>query len=101
MESGRSFFLLPNLTATADQRDMEALALRVMEMPLVLQARENAAMRWKTMIGKQGSAETWARFNDQMLEEFAFGSVLKAAIPIPTIPKYSVIDMGHRMNGSA
>lgn len=82
------FFLSPsNPTATADQRDMEALALRVMEMPLVLQARENAAMRWKTIIGKQGSAETWARFNDQMLEEFAFGSVLKAVNSDPNYPK--------------
>ena len=82
------FFLSPsNPTATVDQRDMEALALKVMEMPIVKKARENVAMRWKTIIGKEGTAETWARFDAQMLEEFAFGSVLKAVNSDANYPK--------------
>ncbi|HKT74090.1 MAG TPA: hypothetical protein VJQ47_14460 [Steroidobacteraceae bacterium] len=86
--SDDGFFLSgSNPTATVDQRDMEALALKVMDMPVVRRGIDNAAMRWKTIVGKEGTAETWARFDAQMLEEFAFGSVLKAVNSDPNYPK--------------
>lgn len=82
------FFLSrTNPTATADQRDLEALAIEIMDMPVVRKARENLALRWKTIVGKEGTPETWARFNAEMLEECAFGAVLKAVNSDPNYPK--------------
>ena len=81
------FLSKTNPVATADQRDLDALALKVMQMPAVLKAREMAAMRYRTLVGKQASEEAWSRFNDAMLEEFAFRYVQVAVNSDPNYPK--------------
>ena len=81
------FLSKTNPVATADQRDLDALALKVMEMPAVLRAREMAATRYRTLVGNQANEEALSRFNDSMLEEFAFRYVQIAVNSDPNYPK--------------
>ena len=87
IELGNDFFLSKtNPLATADQRDLEALALKVLEMPAVIKAKEQLARRYKTIVGNQASAEAMARFN-LMLEEFPVRYVQVAVNSDPNYPK--------------
>lgn len=67
-----------NPTATADQRDLEALALKVLQTPEVQFAKAQAANRLKVLIGKDVPEEAWQSF-DNTMEEWAFGFALRAA----------------------
>jgi hypothetical protein len=85
---GNSHFLSKtNPLATADQRDLEALALKVMQMPVVVKAREAAKRRYRMLVGKQASEEAWARFNDEMFEEYVFRYVQIAVNSDANYPK--------------
>lgn len=85
---GDGFFLSKtNPVATADQRDLEALALKVMQMPAVLKAREAAKRRYRTLVGKQASEEAMARFNDEMFDEYVFRYVQVAVNSDANYPK--------------
>ena len=55
-------------------------------MPVVLKAKEEAAARWKTLVGRDGTPEAWARF-EELIDEWAFSYVLKAANSDPNYPK--------------
>ena len=51
---GDSHFLSKtNPDATADQRELDALAIKVMGMPAVLKAREMARRRYRMIVGKE------------------------------------------------
>lgn len=67
-----------NPVFTAEQRTLERLALRLWENPVVVRARTALATRWRTIAGRDVPDEAWARF-DELVEEFAFNDVLKAA----------------------
>jgi hypothetical protein len=85
--SDHSYFLSrTNPIATVDQRDLEALAIRVSQMPTVQKAKEQMATRWKTMAGRDMTPEALARF-DELVEEFAFNYTLKAVNSDPNYPK--------------
>src|ERR1700730_7619386 len=69
---GDSHFLsATNPIATIDQRDMERLALKMLQMPIIIQAKEAAARRWRMMCTSDVPAEAWVCFDEKM-EEFAF-----------------------------
>jgi hypothetical protein len=73
----RAFFLSGvNPIANSDQRELEALAIRIFELPSVKAAKVQMGGRWKTLMGEI-SAEALSRF-DELVEEFAFNYVLKA-----------------------
>ena len=85
---GDSFFLSKiNPVATADQRDLEALALKVMAMPAVAKAREAAMRRYRTLVGKQASQEAWSRFNAEMWDEYVMRYVQVAVNSDPNYPR--------------
>jgi hypothetical protein len=63
-----SYFLSGvNPTATRDQREIERLALELLDSPLIKQAREEAAGRFK-VFGSAAPAEAWDGFEDRMTE---------------------------------
>ena len=85
--SGDGFFLSPdNPVATVDQRDAEALALRVMQTPAVAEGRKNVEFQWRSVAGRHVSAQAWALFDD-MLTEYVFANVLKAVNSDANYPK--------------
>lgn len=71
------FLSKTNPTATVDQRDLEQLAIQVLQMPFVQQSKAQMAQRWTTIVGTDITAEARQRF-DELVEEFAFNYVLKA-----------------------
>ena len=75
-----------NPLATAEQRDGEALAMHALASPVVTQARELVAMRWKTLAGRGAPQEAWGPRFDELVEEFAFNYCLKAAAGDPNHP---------------
>jgi hypothetical protein len=85
-----SFFLSDvNLTATVDQRDLEAQALEMMSHPLVVQAREVAMGRFRILGGKYGSnapAEALEGIEAKM-DEWAFHYLLLALNGDANYPK--------------
>lgn len=84
---GGEFFLSKtNPLATADQRDLEALALKVLKMPAVESAKAEAARRYKTLAGHNLPAEAWLDFDSKM-EEYAFHYVMLAVNGDPNYPK--------------
>lgn len=84
---GDSFFLSKtNPVATADQREMEALALKILQMPIVTKAKAEAAQRFKILAGHDVPAEAWLGFDDRM-EEWALHYVLLAVNSDPNYPK--------------
>lgn len=81
-------FLPPerNPLATAEQRDVEAAAMRALESEPVARARELVAMRWKTLAGKGAPAEAWGPRFDELIEEWCFNYCLKAVAGDPNHP---------------
>lgn len=75
-----------NPAVTADQRDLEALALRLFDSPVVQRARAEVARRWKILAGDRVPHEAWSRF-DELVEEFAFNDMLKAVNSDANYPK--------------
>ena len=85
---GDSHFLSKtNPDATADQRELDALAIKVMAMPAVLKAREMAKRRYRMIVGKEAKAEALVRFNDAMWEEYCFRYVQVAVNSDANYPK--------------
>ncbi|MET0984004.1 MAG: hypothetical protein ABW034_01225, partial [Steroidobacteraceae bacterium] len=81
------FFLSrTNPVATRDQRDAEALALRLLQAPEVLAARKVVEFQWRSVAGPNVSAQAWTLF-DQMIEEYVFANVLKAVSSDTNHPK--------------
>lgn len=81
------YFLSPiNPTATADQRDLEALCVRVAQMAEVQDGTKRMAQRWRTIAGRDITAEAETRF-DELVEEFAFNYIMKAANSDPNHPR--------------
>lgn len=84
---GDSFFLsATNPLATVDQRDLEVLALRIMQTPEVQKAREISAARMKMLAGPDVPAEAWSSFEDVM-EEWVYHFAMMAANLDPGDPK--------------
>lgn len=84
---GNDFFLSKtNPMATVDQRDMEALAIRILAIPEVQQAKEIAGKRWRTIAGARITSEAEARF-DELVDEWAFNYILRAVNSDPNFPK--------------
>ena len=83
-----AFFLsATNPTANVDQRDLEALSIRVMNMPLVVKTRAAIAQRWKTTVGKDISPEAWGARFDEMIEGYTFNCVMQAVNSDANYPK--------------
>jgi hypothetical protein len=75
-----------NPLATEEQRDAEALAIRLMASDQVAGARELVAMRWKTLAAAKAPQEAWGKRFDELIEEFAFNYCLKAVAGDPNHP---------------
>jgi hypothetical protein len=82
------FLSAHNPLATAEQRDIETRAMRLLEHPAVARGREQVANRWKTIVGRDVSAQARSRFGE-LVEEFTFNYVLKAVNGDPHHPKVS------------
>ena len=67
-----------NPLATADQRDLEALALRIYHTPELAAARARVRLRWLEKMTHVPSTEAMQSF-DSAADEFVFHSVLNAA----------------------
>ena len=80
------FLSARNPIATADQRDLEALAMRLMNSPEVKVGREKAIFRWRAAVRSDPTPEQWAMF-DAAMEEYAFNFCMKAANSDPNYPK--------------
>ena len=85
-----TFFLSrTNPTATVDQRDLEAEALELLDHPLIVQAREQARMRFTIMASEHGAhapAEALARI-EPMLTEWVYHYLLLGLNHDPNYPK--------------
>lgn len=93
IELGDSHFLSAmNPTATADQREMEALGLQMLRMPVIVQAKEAAARRWRMMCTREVPPEAWVNFEEKM-EEWAFHYLMLAINGDSNYPK--VLDHGY------
>jgi hypothetical protein len=75
-----------NPTATPEQRELEALALRILDTDEVAQAREMATQRWKIIVGADMTPAAAARF-DGLIDEHVFGNVLRAVNSDPNQPR--------------
>ncbi len=100
------FLCAANPAATADQRDIESMALKVYDMPAVLKARQMATARFKMYMAKFAAEGDWGRF-DAFMEEWCFNFVLRAAASDANYPKvmgqlFSAAHewMGHKVPGS-
>jgi hypothetical protein len=80
------FLSATNPLATADQRDIEALAIRLLEAPAVLQGRKLAEHRWRSFVGDTPDAEAWDRFRT-FIDECVFANLLKAVNGDPNHPR--------------
>ncbi len=80
------FLCATNPVATVDQRDLEAKAIRIFDLPAVRQGQRQMAQRWRTIVGRDITAEAERRF-DELIEEFAFNYVLKAVNSDANYPK--------------
>ena len=85
-----SFFLSEvNLTATVEQREMEALALEMLDSPVIVAARENAEHRFRILAGEHGSnapAEAFVGIEAKM-REWAYHYLLLGINSDPNYPK--------------
>jgi hypothetical protein len=70
------FLCASNPAATTDQRDIEALALKLLQTPVIQAGRQQAVARWKMSMGKGVPDEAWARF-DNFVDEWVLSCVLK------------------------
>lgn len=71
------FLSTQNPLATSDQRDVEALALQVMQHEAVSRAREAATFMWRAAVGDDADEGAWSLFEAAM-KEYVFNCVLKA-----------------------
>lgn len=80
------FALERNPLATTDQRESEALAMRLYPHPAIRQAHQIARMRWLAGTGIHVPDEQMPRF-DAAIEEYVFNYLLKAANCDPQYPR--------------
>jgi hypothetical protein len=80
------FLSKTNPIATVDQRDVEALTMRIAQSPVVQKAKAQAAQRWKVLVGRDVSAEAWSHFDD-LMQEYVFSYTLKAVNSDANYPK--------------
>src|SRR5581483_1217572 len=82
------YFLSPtNPLATADQRDLEALALELVQMPVVREARETVKRFWKGLLWRRVTDEHTERVFEDFVDSFVFHNALKAANSDPNHPR--------------
>lgn len=75
-----------NPLATADQRELETLALSIIATPEILRAREIATWRLKILTGRDATEEAWASF-DSVMDEWIYHNALMAVNLDPNYPK--------------
>lgn len=81
------FLSSTNPLVNADQRDLEAMALRIVARPEVAKAKAVARERWKTLVAiREPGPEAWPRFED-FLDQFVLHYTLKALNSDPNHPK--------------
>ena len=84
----QSFFLSKtNPTATADQRDLEALALEVVQDPVIVAARAQALLRFKIMAGMDAITAEAMEGIDAKMDEWAFHYTINALNSDANYPK--------------
>ena len=87
IEPDGHFLSATNPLATADQRDLEALAITLTETPVVVKARKIVESFWRAAAGRNMmSAQAWAVFDD-MITEYIFNNALTAANADANHPK--------------
>jgi hypothetical protein len=96
----QSYFLSThNPLATADQLDAERLALSIFEGDDILQARELASQKIRTLVGKDGNTEGWQAF-DSFLNEWVYSYILKAINSDPNYPRIvEIFTLAHQWFG--
>ena len=80
------FLSSANPAATADQRDLERLAVEVSKTDTYKQGRVAAAKMWRMVMGDEAEEQDWSMFDDAM-DEYAFNYALKAVNSDPNYPK--------------
>lgn len=86
-ENTPAYFLSSaNPIANADQLDVEARALRLLQMPALQHAREKIAFLWRLAYGESLSGEAEPLF-DAAMDEYQFNYVLKAAVSDGNYPQ--------------
>lgn len=75
-EANDYFLSADNPIATADQRDIEALAMRILARPEVQQAKKHAAFLWSAV--EQNMSEEARALFDAAMDEYAFNYIIKA-----------------------
>lgn len=84
------FLSATNPLATADQKEVEARALRILSMPAIQAGRQRAEARIRTIVGNEGTTEGWNQF-PAFMEEWTFSYVVKAIIGDPNHPRIAQI----------
>lgn len=93
------FLSANNPLMTADQRDLEALAMRIVGTPALAKAKEQARQRWMILAGDAATPEAMARF-DRFLDGYVFHYTLKAINSDPNYPRIVRVNMlPHRWFG--
>lgn len=72
------FLSATNPIATADQRDIEALALRLIDTPEAKDGRRQVEFRWRTLMRDEPPQEAWDDF-DAFIDEQVYNYALHAA----------------------
>ena len=84
--AGDHYLSQTNPVATIDQRDIEALAIRLLPSTVIQKAKQQVAMKWKTIAGRDVTPEAMTRF-DELVDEWVFNYILKAANSDANYPK--------------
>jgi hypothetical protein len=83
----KTFFLSDtNPAANRDQKELEQLALKVMDTPEIAQARKGAEFQWLSVTPKEIREQNMSLFDD-MITEYLFANVLKAVNSDANYPK--------------
>lgn len=72
------FLSAVNPLANTDQRDLEDIAMRVRDMPVVRDARKQAAFLWRVAYGHNGATPEAEALFESAMDEYAFNYILKA-----------------------
>ena len=80
------FLSLTNPTATSVQRELESLALKLLDSPPIAAAKANASQRFKILANDQVPEEAWREFDAQM-NEWAYHYLILALNSDSNYPK--------------
>lgn len=80
------FLSKTNPTATADQRDLEARAIKLLSMPAIVKAKAIAEHQFRLIAGSNVPEEAWQGF-DQLMVEYTYHYVLLALNSDSNYPK--------------